>query len=164
MEEILQNESGKENEVDGVRYIEAINEMKKNTVPREQFEKLRDENVALLKSLMNGDVIDQPVAKEPADLNKMRNDLYNGEHKNLEYVRRTLELRDALIEQGHPDPFLPHGHNVPITQNDVECAERVAAAFKHCVEYADGDSAVFTNELMRITRDTFNPNQMKRRR
>ena len=37
--------------------------------------------------------------------------------------------------------------------SDYEAAQRVADALQSCVEVADGDSEIFTRELMRITND-----------
>lgn len=144
-------------------YIDTIAEMKRNSVSRSDYEKLREENRNLLKSLVNGETIDQPVVKEPVDIDKLRQDLFNKENNNLDFITKAMELREALIEKGEPDPFLPKGHNVQVTDADVKTAEKVAAAFQHCIDYADGDSGVFTNELMRITQDTFRPNFRNKR-
>ena len=51
------------------------------------------------------------------------------------------------------DPFLPQGKQIAATSDDIKSANRVAEALKDCVEYANGDSQLFTNELQRITRD-----------
>lgn len=165
MDENLINESvsGEENVYDSNYYIEAIKEMKQNSVSRSDYEKLREENRNLLKSLVNGEIIDRPVDKEPVDINNLRQDLFNKEHSNLDFITKAMELREALIESGEEDPFLPKGHNVQITDSDRATAEKVAAAFQHCIDYADGDSGVFTNELMRITQDTFRPNFRNKR-
>ena len=45
---------------------------------------------------------------------------------------------------------------VPTTE-DIECANRVAEVVKECIEYADGDSQLFTNELNRRTVDVALP-------
>lgn len=165
MDENLINDgvSGEENVYDSNYYIEAIKEMKQNSVSRSDYEKLREENRNLLKSLVNGEIIDRPVDKEPVDINNLRQDLFNKEHSNLDFITKAMELREALIESGEEDPFLPKGHNVQITDSDRATAEKVAAAFQHCIDYADGDSGVFTNELMRITQDTFRPNFRNKR-
>lgn len=143
-------------------YIDTIAEMKRNSVSRSKYEKLQEENRNLLRSLANGETIDQPVVKEPVDIDKLRQDLFNKENNNLDFITKAMELREALIESGQEDPFLPKGHNVQITDADRATAEKVAEAFQHCIDYADGDSGVFTNELMRITKDTFRPNIRKR--
>ena len=85
----------------------------------------------------------------------MRNELFNSprELNNLEYITKAMELREALMENGEPDPFLPVGKQISPTRDDLEGAEKVAQVYKECIDYAEGDSEVFTNELMRRTRD-----------
>ena len=89
------------------------------------------------------------------EIDDLRNELFNSprELNNLEYITKAMELRDALIENGEPDPFLPVGKQISPTRDDIEGAEKVAQVYRECIEYADGDSEVFTNELMRRTRD-----------
>lgn len=70
-------------------------------------------------------------------------------NSNLQYIERTLALREALIAEGKPDPFLPVGSQIMPTEEDIAAANRVATVLKECVEYAQGDSSVFTNELQR---------------
>ena len=86
----------------------------------------------------------------------MRKELFNGDAQltNLEYVTKALELRDQLIAAGKPDPFLPYGEKIAPTNEDVEAANRVAKVLRECVDYADGDSSIFTNELQRVMIDT----------
>ena len=54
-----------------------------------------------------------------------------------------------MISEGKPDPFLPIGEQILPTDEDVAAANKVAAVLQECVDYAEGDSAVFTNELQR---------------
>ena len=135
-------------------YIEAIKEMRKNSVAKADYERLQAENKELMKALVNGETIDIEPPKT-VDVNALRNEIFDADKEmlNLEYVTKALELRDAVIEAGGDDPFLPHGNKIAPTAEDYEAAERVASVFKECVEYADGDSALFTQELMRRTID-----------
>ena len=64
-----------------------------------------------------------------------------------------MELRKQLIAKGEPDPFLPVGQQIQPTDFDIQTADKVASVLQECVDYADGDSEVFTNELMRRTID-----------
>lgn len=139
----------------GVDYIEAIKELKNSTVPKEDYNKLREENQKLLKSLVNGETI-EVAAETPVDVNELRKELFSADSdlSNLDYATKAVQLRDAIIAQGGKDPFLPWGKQIAPTQDDIESAEKVAEALKMCIEYAEGDSEIFTNELMRITRDT----------
>ena len=139
---------------DSIDYIEAIKEMRKNSVAKADYERLQAENKELMKALVNGETIDIEPPKT-VDVNALRNEIFDADKEmlNLEYVTKALELRDAVIEAGGDDPFLPHGNKIAPTAEDYEAAERVASVFKECVEYADGDSALFTQELMRRTID-----------
>lgn len=143
-------------------YIAAIKELKDNTVSKEDYNKLKNENQKLLKSLVNGETI--TVEKAAADVGELRKQLYDSdaELSNLEYVTKSLELRDAIIAEGGHDPFLPWGKQIAPTTEDIEAANRVATVLKECVDYAEGDSEVFTNELMRYTLDVA-PQRRKRK-
>ena len=68
---------------------------------------------------------------------------------NLEWTKNALELREALISEGQPDPFLPIGKQIMPTDEDIQAADKVASVLQECIEYAEGDPSVFTNELQR---------------
>lgn len=143
---------------DSVDYIEAIKEIKENSVDKSLYEELREKNKQLIKALATGQTLEDE-KEEAVDIKKLRAELYNEESdlSNLEYAKKTLELRDALIAEGGRDPFLPWGEKIIPTQQDVEAANRVYEVMKECIEYADGDNAVFTNELQRRTIDVTLP-------
>ena len=139
-------------------YLAAIKELKENSVNRSDYEKLRAENKKLIDTVVNGlpGQEEQVVVKHSKEqIDDLRNDLFNSprELNNLEFITKTMELREALMENGEPDPFLPVGKQISPTRDDIEGAEKVAQVYKECIEYAEGDSEVFTNELMRRTRD-----------
>lgn len=152
-EKVLQNgESGnQEGGTDNNTYIEAIKEMKKNYVPRGDYEKVKDENKKLLDSLIEGKQIEQPHIEEKVDIDKLRKELYFSDKSlsNLEYITKTLQLRKATMDLGKQDPFLPTGKSVPLTQEDYIGAEKVATILEECVKIADGDEYVFNNEFQR---------------
>jgi hypothetical protein len=161
-EEIMNtSESTQEMSNDGVDYISAINELKQNSVDRKQYEKLQVENKRLLDALVDGKQIELPKKEEP-NIPEMRKNLFGGDLSNLEYVDTALKLRTALIEKGEPDPFLPVGDNVNLTQDTIDKAEHVANVLQECVDFADGDSGIFTAELQRRTVDS-NPIMGRRR-
>ena len=152
-EELNNAVSQQENVTDNVDYIEAIKEMKQNTVDKATYNKLKEENKQLLNSLVNGETIDVP-KKEEVDIDALRKDLFNNDQTNLQYIEKALKLREALLEKGEKDPFLPYGKNIIPTDEDIATADRVARVVQECGDYADGDSDIFTNELQRITVDT----------
>ena len=139
-------------------YLAAIKELKEKSVDRSEYDKLRAENKKLIDAVVNGQPgqEEQVVVKHSKEqIDNLRNELFNSprELNNLEYVTKAMELREALIENGEPDPFLPVGKQISPTRDDLEGAEKVAQVYKECIDYAEGDSEVFTNELMRRTRD-----------
>lgn len=136
-------------------YIEQIEQLRMNSVSKEQYDKLKAEHNRAMNALINGGQIDDPKA-EKVDKNALRKELYNSQDSglsNLDYWQKTLTLRQAIIDDGGKDPFLPYGQKIAPTAEDVEAANRVAKVVQECIDYADGDSRIFTNELDRRTVD-----------
>lgn len=131
------------------KYIDEIAKLKKETVSIEDYKKLEAENKNLLNSIVNDLNPKKEEDKEVADINELRKRLRKDDPSNLEYVKNVLELRDAVISSGGNDPFLPYGKKIVPTNDDIEAANRVATVLKECVDYANGDSLLFTNELYR---------------
>ena len=148
-EKELQNVSG--TVVDNTDYIAAIQELKQNSVEREKYDALRAENKKLLEAVVNGQSVEAEEVVQFRDPNEIRDELFNQEHNNLDYVKLMLELRSTLIAKGERDPFLPYGAQITPTAEDYEKAEKVAQIYQECIDYADGDSKLFTQELMRRT-------------
>ena len=146
-DEKLINETGEA--VDNTDYIAAINELKQNSVDRQKYEALKAENKKLLDSIVNGTEIAQPAVEDKKSIEELRANYLKEDQSNLEYITNTLKLREAIIAEGKPDPFLPVGEQILPTDEDVKTAEKVAEVLKECVDYAEGNSDVFTNELQR---------------
>lgn len=133
-------------------YIEALKEMKANTVDKESYLKLKEENKQLLDSLVKGETIEAAQQEQKESIEELRNKLFGTKHKdltNLEFVSDALKLRTALMEDGQIDPFVPVGNKIKPTDDDFEKAEKVAKALQECVDYAEGNPDVFTDELKR---------------
>lgn len=146
---------------DDTKYIEAMKELKKNSVSKDKYSKLEEENKRLLDIVVNGGELTTVKPEDKKNVEELRKELFNGkELNNLEYCKKALELRDAILEDGGTDPFLPQGHEYRIQQSDVDTANKVADIMRECIDYANGDSQVFTNELMRRTKDS--PNMPRR--
>lgn len=148
-------------------YLEVINDLKRNTVSKEDYEKLREENKMLLNNIANNVVVntDEEKKEEKVDINKLREDLFGSDNQdmtNLEYVTKVMELRKALMDRGERDPFLPSGQNILPTDEDIKTANRVAEVYQNCIDVADGNPDIFTQELQRVTVDVV-PQVNKRR-
>lgn len=157
--EIMQEEQQQAgNEAD---YIEQIRNLRENTVSREEYERLRADNKKLIGALARGEHIESR-NDQKQDLSDLRKKVIDADNQsNLEYVQNVLKLREAVIESGERDPFLPYGKKIVPTAMDVEAANRVASVLEECVERADGDSALFTSELQRRMNDSAIPRRRK---
>ena len=129
-------------------YLAAINELKQNSVNREDYNKLKAENKKLLDSIVNGVPVEVQ-SPQRKSIEELRAAYLKEDQTNLEYISNALKLREALISEGKPDPFLPIGEQILPTDEDIAAANKVASVLQECVDYAEGDSAVFTNELQR---------------
>lgn len=165
MAEELTSASNEVEEVSGaVDPIETLKQIQENSVPKEEYERVVAERNKIFAAYAKGERKEEETPKTPpVDIQKLRNELYGGDKdlSNLEYIEKTLQLRQALIDRGEVDPFIPIGHKYNPTAEDIAAAKRVAEGFQHCVDYAEGDSEVFTNELQRITVDV-GPTLIKR--
>lgn len=131
-----------------VDYIEAINTLKANSVDRSKYEALKAENKKLLDSIVNGTEVALP-HDEKKSIEELRANYLKEDQSNLDYISNALKLREALMAEGNPDPFLPVGEQILPTDEDIATANKVAEVLQECVDYAEGDSNVFTNELQR---------------
>ena len=147
-DEKLTNETGTE-VVDNTDYIAAIKELKENSVDRSKYDALRAENKKLLDSIINGTEVAQPAKEDTKSIEELRANYLKEDQSNLEYITNALKLREDLMAEGNPDPFLPIGEQILPTDDDIAKAAHVAEVLQECVDYAEGDSSVFTNELQR---------------
>lgn len=145
--------------------VDIITELKANSVPKTKYESLQAEHNKLLKALVNGDEVEVEVPEKP-NIDELRLELFTEDVQrlnNLQFVEKTLQLRNALIEAGEQDPFVPCGSATAPEESDFATADRVAQVLQECLDYANGDSQVFTAELQRRTMDV-NPVASKVRR
>ena len=146
--------SGTDSQIDTNQdYISALNEMRKNTVSKEAYDKLREDNKKLLDTIVSGQSLEQTEVKEEVDVDALRKELFGKSRRdlsNLEYVDKTLQLRKALMERGEQDPFvMKAGRTSSPEAEDFKKAERVASVLQECVDIADGNDSVFDNEFQR---------------
>jgi hypothetical protein len=145
--------------------VDIITEMKANTVTKTKYESLQAEHNKLLKALVNGEEVEVEAPEKP-NIDELRLELFTEDVQrlnNLQFVEKTLQLRNALIEAGEQDPFVPCGSATAPEESDFATADRVAQVLQECLDYANGDSQVFTAELQRRTMDV-NPVGSKARR
>lgn len=136
-------------------YIARIQELKKNSVSKDEYERLRTDNKRLLDAMLNGAAQAEsqtiPEPKEEVDIQALRNELYSGRYEgtDLDYITKTLKLRKAIMDQGGADPGVCNGVKTVAQDVDYENCEATANALQEIVDFANGDPAVFRAELMR---------------
>lgn len=163
-DEVITNETN----VDVQKYIDAINNLKANTRPAEDYARLEEENRRLLEAMVNGttDESASPEAAAKPSIQDLRNKAYGKGAEalsDLEYVSTVLDLRDALLEAEGVDHMIPQGKKYSPDLNDIHCAQKAYEALRHCVNVADGNNEVFIQEISRITVDSGLPHITKRR-
>jgi hypothetical protein len=141
-------------------YIDQINELKRNTVSREAYDRIKEENRTLLSNIVSGAGVKQDAENaEPvistSDLIK-NTYLHNNMGSDIATVKNMLEIRERLMANGGRDPWVGGGNNLIAsdkqyqpTQADYAEAERQAEALKHCLEMANGDEALFHQFIVR---------------
>lgn len=135
--------------------VDIINDMRANTVSKDKYEKLESDHLKLLKALANGEDVNVDEPSKP-DIAALRKELYTDEVEklnDLQVIEKTLKLRQAIIDEGGVDPFVPQGRRTAPEESDFATAERVASVLQQCVDYADGDNSIFISELQRRTMD-----------
>ena len=106
----------KDGEQDTNFYIEAIKEMKANSVSKDAYIKLQDENKKLLESLIKGDTIEAPKAAAPeekVDLAALRKHLNEAESP-IDYCKTSLKLHEETLKQTGVNDYLPNGKKLDL--------------------------------------------------
>ena len=150
----MENKTGDPNvnaeQMDAENYIDIVKKLKENTVSKEDYEKLQEENKKLANTIANGLTVQpkEEQKKAEVDINELRKNFLKENQSNLEYAENVLALRNALMEKNpDDDPFLPKGHNINATEQDKIDAQNVADVLEQCIELADGNSDAFTIAL-----------------
>ncbi len=139
-------------EVNASAYIDALNKMKENMVDKTKYDKLVEDNKKLVEALANGNHFEEEEQESMEPSSEIAKRIFKNSKRyrnDLEFFTDALAYRDALIEEGQVDPFLPFNHDYSPDESDVQKAQDIADALKECVEYAQGDPKLFTSELMR---------------
>lgn len=165
-EEQKQVEEAKKPEPKGkeVQEAEALIQLKNaNEELLKENEELKEAKKSFYDTILNKQPAEDPSEEAPkVDIEELRKKTFNPDQTNLEYWTNALALRDALIKEGKPDPFLPFGKNTPVTEVDISGANRVAEQMADMVKKADGSPEAF-NALYQATVKDVNIPPYKRR-
>ena len=161
------NETEQEENVD---YIEAIQELKRNTVPKDQYNRVKEENKKLLNAVLNGQEVQgtpktESVENLQQELKDLKKDLSQAQEEgmsNLEYVSKSLKYRNTAIKLGLQDPFVPNSPLGP-DDNDFKTAQKVADRLQEIVDQSNGNPLVFRNLFDELVRDDSKMPKIKKR-
>ena len=134
-------------------YLANLSALKNATVSKEEYSRVLEENRKLADALANGLPYDrQGDSEEPeVDLDALHKRLFVNPQYNsdLDYFTDLLTLRNAMIENGQTDPFLPNHPDYIPNQQDSDRAQFIADEIQSSIDYAGGDAEVFRVELQR---------------
>lgn len=156
----MENEQEQQQEQDETKkYLDAIKELRETSVSRQEYDKVREENRTLLQAIVSGETLKDASTDAPqtVDCEKLREDLYGSDKDKLndyEYLTKTLQLRNELLEKTGVDYFATSSPYVQPSAEALEQAQCFAEAIEHSAEYSQGDNAVFINEMNRLMVDT----------
>lgn len=133
-------------------YAAAIKNLKANTVSKKEFEKVVEENKVLTKALAGEGPAPESVqnkGKKPDIIELRKKFLSAGETNltNAETVQTALELRQALLDLGEPDPFLPQGIKLNPSPQDIQKAQEVADGLRGMLDSATDENGYIDTEL-----------------
>lgn len=137
-------------------YLEQIKELKQNSVSKDAYQKLQEENRNLLKSLVEGQQVSTPVEEKPSRSTEEILKDFESDTSNLDHIKLVMELHNKRLEQGIND-FVPQGHQISPSDEDIRDAKQVEDFLNDLIQVADGNPDVFNNEYQRRVIDTVIP-------
>lgn len=154
-----QEEQEKEKKVDEEETDPAkiIADLKANTVPKAEYEKLKAKYNSTLKAFADGQTVEIEkehtlTEKERLDrIKELQKSLFTDDVQsldNLQYWKNTLELRKHIIDSGKPDPFIGKSKD-PMNDNfdQTKPIEMAVDVIQQCIDGCNNNSAVFTTLL-----------------
>lgn len=146
--------------------VDDITTWKANTVSREDFERVQSERDKFARALMRGEQLEVEAPEKP-DVNQLRIDLFTEDvqkYTDVEIAEKTLQLRQAILDEGGIDPFVPFGQQTAPEESDFATAQRVADVLKECIDISNGNNAIFLAQLQsRMIDSNPTPNRAARR-
>lgn len=153
-EELEKQQGEKKQEGNVESYLQALAKQKEqfdSKISQLEEEKSKLIDAVLNKSILSGEE-DNGQKNTPLDIDECRKDYVQAIEKrlpNVEIMRRSLKLREAALQSGLDDPYLPIGRENVITNSDREEAENTANQFKELVDiYDEKGQLAFDQEYM----------------
>lgn len=126
--------------------LQEIEELKKNSVKKEDFDKIKQERDEAYRKLMRGETLDNENDNEDkVDIDAIRKELFTTDCHltNLDYTKKALALRKELMRCGNPDPFLGRLAEGLPSDDDVEEAQHIADFLQELVDESEDSPEAF---------------------
>lgn len=133
-------------------YLKLVEDMKKNYVRKDLYDKSEADRKALAAALAGEGPVPGSVQKQAQkpDIKELRKQFLNAGENNLsnaEYVKVALQLRNEAIARGELDPFLPQGAKISPSVDDIAKANRVADGLQSFLDAATDENGVIDNDV-----------------
>ena len=126
------------------KMAEALKELKANSVSKNDYDKILNENRELTKAIIDGSssfVKSNNEAEKKPDIKQLAKDIFEDGLSNYELAKRELKFRDAYIEKFGKDPFAPN--NPDMNSHDAEAASKVARIMQECINECKGEPHLY---------------------
>lgn len=136
-------------EEENVDYIQTIEQMRQNSVSKDKYDKLKEENKKLLNTLATGGQIQ--VEEQKVDVNKLWEDIFNVRKKpltDMEVVDKLLKIRESCLENEYRDIFVYGGPEFVPEASDYASAQQTAEVYQKCLDEADKSPRAFKAALI----------------
>ena len=139
--------------VDNTDYIDAIKDLKQNSVGKDKYDALKAENKKLLDAIVNGQELPNQSNSESLD---SRLDYYkkykeNKFNSDLEYWENFINLRKATMKEYGADPCVagnygltPEGGRANAAYGEAETVEEQMNLIEDFIKEANGNPLVFS--------------------
>lgn len=136
-------------EEENVDYIQTIEQMRQNSVSKDKYEKLKEENKKLLNTLATGGQIQ--AEEQKVDVDKLWEDIFNVRKKpltDMEVVDKLLKIRESCLENEYRDIFVYGGPEFVPEASDYASAQQTAEVYQKCLDEADKSPRAFKAALI----------------
>ena len=134
-----------ETEDQDFKLLDEVENLKKNSVSKEEYEKLKSKNKELMKRIVEGGGQEEKSEDTP-DLDKIREALFVKNAEGLskrDFWINVLTLRHERLKNEGVDIFLPKGQKTRYNRSDIESANKVDEVISDLIDQTEDNPAYF---------------------
>ena len=145
MTDILDNQTTQPLPPEDQNLVEAMEQLKANTVPKPEYERVLARNKDLTEALARNAALEEQNAEEPDTdtIETLRKDISTQELSNRVFWEKSLKLRDKCLDAGLPDPMLPSKDSGNYSLENINSVDRVVKGIQKILDEAEGSDEKF---------------------